>query len=336
MADRIACQNCGGRVELPDGFSRPKIRCPGCGYYAEVPTEMRSPREPEAVESEPQPRKLPQKIATAKAVSKARPKADPRDTRPDFELDEPSGVPLLAGTQDEDDDKPYAVPGTGMQNCPHCRGDLPLSATFCVHCGKELSSGSKAARVHQPMVAEWVEGFALLTRYKILAGMQVLNFFGTLLALNAEGFTSSAIMTNLIFQVIHVALQAFIVGSFDTVNLKRNAKGQTTITRTKRIAFYPLEPMKIPWKKSTNLGIIGTHESGIVAWIFCIYLLMLGILPGVLFYWFVIHPELCQVNLCDVYGSTDEVLFRSRTREKAEEVTDFVIEATGLQIKKVM
>lgn len=186
------------------------------------------------------------------------------------------------------------------------------------------------------MAAEWVEGLSLLTRYQIMAGMQVLNFFGTLLALNAEGFTSSAIMTNMIFQVIHVALQAFIVGSFDTVNLKRNAKGQTTITRTKRIAFYPLVPMKIPWKKSTNLGIIGTHESGIVAWIFCIYLLMLGILPGVLFYWFVIRPELCQVNLCDVYGSTDEVLFRSRTREKAEEVTDFVIEATGLQIKKVM
>src|SRR5438105_11523740 len=41
MANRVDCRNCGTGVSLPAGYARAKIRCPGCGHYAEVPPELR-------------------------------------------------------------------------------------------------------------------------------------------------------------------------------------------------------------------------------------------------------------------------------------------------------
>ena len=51
------------------------------------------------------------------------------------------------------------------------------------------------------------------------------------------------------------------------------------------------------------------------------------------FYWIVLRPNRFEVNLCDVYGSTDEVAFRSQDHKEAEEVATTVADATGLFYK---
>ena len=337
MADRIACQNCGGRVELPDGFSRPKIRCPGCGYYAEVPTEMRGPREPEAVESDPveskpQSRNLPQKVAVTKAVSNARPKADPRDRRPDFEPDEPSGVPLLAGTQDEDDDKPYAVPGDGTKLCPDCRVKLPLDAKQCVHCGIDLITKKKPKKSYEPIEKEWEPRFPLLLRLKVIAALQLVN---VLMALYINSGANSPFFA-FVSLLIQGGLQAFLVGTFQMVGVKRTADGQVTITKTWRIAFIRINSVPVAWKKSHGMGIIATYDPGLLEWFTLVYLLLLFLIPGILFYWFIIRPERFEVALCDMYGSTDDILFRTTNREEADDVCNVISNCSGLMYKSVV
>ncbi len=386
-------------MDLPAGYARAKIRCPGCGSYAEVPAELRgapadeppaparpavarratpvAPPPPPAAEPDPlaeegtyalgePPPPRPQVASEAKparpaVARKAKPQADPRDFRPRFDSDEPAGPPLLHGTQEEHDDEvhPYAVPGTGLKKCGHCRGELPLDAGFCVHCGRELTSGARAVRSYQLINRTWYEGWPPMLRWQIFIALQVINAVAAVLLMaTGEGLPkdfggfATLLMTNL----VQVAAQAFLVGSYDTLAVKRNAKGAATLTRTRRIAFFPLPPTKLPWKQSSNVGIAGAD----VGWfprLLCLYFFLNGcfyIVTGVFyspfllglaaiyfavaagFYWVVIRPQRFEVNLCDVYGSTDEVAFRSQDRTEAEEVATTVAEATGLYYKPVV
>ena len=344
MPRTLACPNCGETVALPESFDRAKIRCPGCGSYAAVPPGLRAAAPPE-VHDRPAARPVaakavPRATVAAPAVQAAaaaeapvaKRRIDPRDTRPDFTPDEPAGVPLLAGTRDEDDEKPYAVPGTGLLPCPHCRQDLPLNATFCVHCGKTLAGGEQAERVHQPMSGTWEEGLPLRKRLYILAGLQVLNFFGAVLTLATQ---NGGIVEVTFFNVFHVALQCFLVGSFDTLTVTRTAKGKATVLRQRRIGFYKIAPEKIPWRESTNLMVTGSQQSGLVEWFTFAYLLGLGCLPGIAFYFVVIRPDRFQINLTDALGVTHETVYRSTSRDDAVAVARFTQDATGLFWREV-
>jgi len=85
-----------------------------------------------------------------------------------------------------------------------------------------------------------------------------------------------------------------------------------------------------------GVGIIATHNPGVFEWGTFLYLLLLGIVPGILFYIFVIRPERYEVALCDVHGGTDMIIFHTTKREQADEICRTLSDATGLYYKPVM
>ncbi len=337
MSNRVHCQNCGGRIEIPPDYTRAKIRCGGCGYYAEVPAEMRAATdEPTPEPDRPAPSAEPRIARAAPAkravAAKVKPQPDPRDTRPRFDPDEPGGTPLLEGSQDEDDDRPYAVPGTGTKRCPKCRGELPLDAVLCVHCGRDLVTGEKAKKRSFEIISrEWEEGWPLQLRLQLFIGCVVLDFLA-LVTLIVNGDASIGIMS----LMPQIGLQLFLLGTYDRLNAKRTTTGQATLTRTRRIGFYPMPTTKVKWKASEGIGLVGSHNPGIFTWLTCAYLAMFCIVPAAAFYWFVIRPAHFEVTLCDNYGGTDEVIFRSKDRDQAHEVGRIVGEATGLAYRAAL
>ncbi len=394
MTQQIACGNCGGKIKLPAGFSKAKIRCGLCGYYAAVPPEMRSAASPEDDDPPPPPKKKatarparptvddddtpapppppkrtvvapvapsrdappppPRRRADAdpkppaKPPIRARAKIDPRDKRPDFVPEEGTGRPYLEGNQDEDDPTPYGVEGDGLMRCPECQCELPHDATFCVHCGTHLSDDGepvrrrpKKKRMYTEIDQSFGEGMPLYTRLGLMAGVLVLNVILTVVAVLAvaeEGKVDMVgVATGGIAFFINSGLQAFIIGSFDTLRVQRNEKGKGTLTRTRRIAFLPLAPEVIEWKHLTGVGRIATHSGGIIDWVTCCYLLVAaGCLPGILFWWFVLKPEGYHAVLCNLYGGIEETLFRGKNQEQAEQIADLVGEATGLDVKGIL
>lgn len=357
MANRVTCQNCGDRVDVPDGYARSKIRCPACGYYAEVPAEARGALVPNAAPADPfdapfVPAGRNPEPEPPAPVGRARTNPNPRDTRPVFEVEEGSGAPLLHGTQDEDDDKPYAVPGSGLKPCPHCRGQLPLDAAFCVHCGKDLTSGSKAERNYQPVNRTWDEGFSTQLRLQLLVLCGILDA-AAMLILSFTLSVGGAILP-LLFQI---GLQVFLLGSYDTFTLKRTPKGATTLTRVRRLFMLPQSPYKFRWKQSAAVGVRSGQAVGPFGYLVLLFLAITGVsflvggfvstlflLPMALiyfacaggFYWYVVRPDVSEVVLTDEYGSTDEVVYRTIDREHAVEVARLVADATGLMHRKTM
>ena len=358
MARTVACPDCGETVALPEAFDRPKIRCPACGRYATVgaaappvapvaPVPRRaeaSGRPPVAKPAPPLAKPavrpavaLPAPVAATSSAG-VRPRGNPRDSRPEFHPDPTGGQPVLVGTRDEDDDRPYGVPGSGLMPCPHCRQELPLDASFCVHCGKTLAGGLKVERVHQPMDAAWHEGLPLQTRWHILAGLQVANVVLVVFGAWAQGADLRFLgtwVTMAIFNLLHVALQFFLVGSFDTLSVSRTAKGKTTVTRQRRIGFYKLTPEKVPWRDSTFVRVTGSASPGLIEWFTFVYLFGMGCLPGIGFYFVVLHSERFQLDLTDDLGVTQDTIYRTGSRDDAVAVGFFVQDATGLHDRAV-
>jgi hypothetical protein len=110
------------------------------------------------------------------------------------------------------------------------------------------------------------------------------------------------------------------------------------MTRTWRIAFVPRAPEKIPWRDSHMVGIVATNHTGMLEWGMFLYLLICTACPpiGIGFYFLAMRPDRFEVTLCDVHGSTDSVVFRTTSRETAEEVCSLLADCTGLVYRSVM
>ena len=365
-AQRFICGNCGGKATVPPGYAKAKVRCEHCGYYAEVPPEMRAkPDEiPEAETPFDEPAAAPKKPplrarlaedfgedeappepqkGRARAVI-ARPQRDPRDHRPEFEEQIGVGQPLLEGDEIEHEGSlttPYAVPGVGMKPCPECRGELPIDAVFCVHCGWELvgKKKGKALREFQPIDKTWHEGWSPSFRLYVFIALQFANAALMALGMHATGQSFRDVGnlgTNIFMNLLNAGLQAFILGSFETLRVIREPDGKCTLLKTRRYIFFPWPEFKIQWKKSSGVGILATHNPGFIAYVICFYLLTLGCLPGILFFFFVIRPERFNAALCNEYGGSDETILLCKNRDQAEDVTRTIAEASGLRWHSIL
>jgi hypothetical protein len=352
----IACTNCGSKVSIPEGHLRPKIRCTNCNYYTAVPEDLRAevPATQESAAEPPRPSAravakpgpaspAPKKKSAPPPVPpvdqharRARPNNHAVDTRPNFESDDPSGQYLLDGDdleRDDDQTTPYAVPGTGTKRCTECRGELPLDATLCIHCGFDLAAKQKKAkREYTPLYREWEPYISMSTRMKIFIGMQFLNLLILALAVIFNWGAGSG----LVAAVMQSAMQAFLLGTFDKLVVTRTVKGKADIQRYWRVCFIPIQPQKVDWRVSHGVAIIPERGAGVFEWMMMVYLLLAGCLPGLLFYWFVIVPERYNVALCDVHGSTDRQIFRTTSRDVADDVCSVISEVTTLDYRNVV
>jgi steroid 5-alpha reductase family enzyme len=353
MANRVMCGNCGAKVPLPAGYAKARIRCASCGYYADVPPELRGTGEEPSEQSQPAPvastvepisTRKPKKVKEEQAPARraVRQRADPNDKRAEFEPKAEGSPAFLEGTQDEDDARPYGVEGDGLKKCPECQGELPSDAAFCVHCGTHLDGSRKERpkkkRRYTEIDESFVEGFSLQTRLIIFAGAQVFNVFFTATAIAATSFeiNTTAIVTGIFAGAINLVLQAFILGSFDTLRVQRNERGNCKLTRTRRLLFVPMSPMLIEWKHLVGVGKLASHPGNIFAWLTCLYLLVMGILPGILFWWFELRQERLNVVLTNVYNGVEETLFSSKKEDEGEKVAQLVSEASGLKLNRVV
>ncbi|MGL4419669.1 MAG: hypothetical protein ACRCZF_03295, partial [Gemmataceae bacterium] len=216
---------------------------------------------------------------------------------------------------------------------PDCGGVCRHDAVLCTNCGLDLETGKKQRRKKfDPVERFWEARWPLNTRLLIFAGMQALNFC----ICAVIGLLSGSLNFAIVAFILQTALQAFLIGSYESLTVRRNAKGHTTIDRVWRLGFIPLPVTPIDWKESHGLGLVGSHDSGALEVGTAVYLfLCAGGIPAIVFWVLVAHPQKFTVNLCDVYGSTDARIFTTTNRDTAVEVAKLIADCTGLRYKPV-
>src|SRR5437660_758077 len=58
-----------------------------------------------------------------------------------------------------------------------------------------------------------------------------------------------------------VLTQAFVIGTFDRLDLSRTTKGKVTLTLQWRVAFFPLPPKTLPWREHEDMRVIQVETS---------------------------------------------------------------------------
>ena len=186
MSATVLCSGCGGRVSIPDDYTRGRIRCPECGVMSDVPASAQKPgaggdkpRRPAPAVSDAAaeaillgndpPPIVEEKPARRKqaAAIQAQPPRTPEPLHP---------LPPSPNAQasDEDDGRPYRVPGIDeVRVCPECRRDIPRDAVLCTLCGYNLQTGKKAKQEFDPVQRDWQAGWPVNLRRGLFIAAQV-------------------------------------------------------------------------------------------------------------------------------------------------------------------
>jgi hypothetical protein len=247
------------------------------------------------------------------------------DRPPDVAPPEPGAVTLIEGTTD-DDGKPYTVKGgKPIPRCPECDARLAADDTpACDRCGWNRAAGRKLPKSVPPIARTWEAGWSLQMRLIAFAVCQALNVATAAFIYSVDG---RAVTSTGGFLVM-VVCQAFVIGTFDRLDMTRTAKGKVTLTQQWRIAFWPLEPKTLRWRDCEEIRVLHA-ETGMLEWIMFFGLLS-TIIPALLWYWYVIRPGHVKVALCQTLGDPVMPLYLGTNTDHAEEIAREVSAATGL------
>jgi hypothetical protein len=273
------------------------MRCPVCAAFCDVPGDV-SPFGVSAAPLPPLPPSLPAKGA---ADVKA----------------------------DEDDGQPYSLPPDPepKEPCPNCRKSVPLGAIVCCHCGFNRDTGETLERLYHKVDKQWDGSLRLPARFGIFLAAGGLASAATVVV----GLAGGAWIALFISLLIGVVLLAYVLGTYPRINLMRSRKGRATLTRTWRICFIPLPTADIRWRAFEGVVVGRSHEPDFWDWAILIFLLPFGLIPGVLWWFYVIHADQFDVALCKGHGFPELILYRGPSQAIAQEIAANVRDATGLR-----
>jgi hypothetical protein len=311
--------------------------CPNCGRKVEAVTGrcgFCSGRRTEA----PQPLR-PKKAAAAPA-------------EPRLSLDDP----------DDDewgDGSPYEVAGGVPAPCPNCNRPLDPETVVCLSCGFNRQTRQKLKQEYQPIARSWETDWPLRTRLLIFLMIQGGSLgLGVLSAVlggaELKDFALSWFLSGFML--------AFLLGSYERIQLTRNRKGRVELSKFWRFAFVPIPRKDVPvWRhegivtgKYVSAGyfewlvLLGMLISGVLP--VCLDILstigfgtmehpvkivaqlIIGLIPPGIWWYFTIHKLTFFVALCRDHGFPETYVYKGWHEEQMHEIAETLRDASGLQL----
>jgi zinc-ribbon domain len=326
VAVSITCSGCGQRLTISGDPKRRKVQCPECGVFSEVPAEKRGKRA-SAKEPLPGPRAQPSTPAADDAAvelavdiwsdSYGPPRAIPQSS--------PTSAEPEIVHSDADDGRPYQVAGGDERKCPDCGRVLLKDATLCPHCGFNCETGKKAVRVYELLALHWDAGLSFRRRLRWFVigecAALALALMGALVADHpGESVTSLLLFTLLL---------AFLLGTFDRLELTRNKRGRVVLTQTWRVLFIARPTTTIPLREYEGIVINLAHDVGVLDWIVLGVLLLFGIIPGLIWWFWAMQQDTYEVALTKNHGYPERILYRGWSQSQAREIAKILHEVSG-------
>jgi hypothetical protein len=238
---------------------------------------------------------------------------------------------LLQGTNDEWDRNPYTVRGdVPTARCPECGKPMHEGTTLCKHCGADLAEKERAQRTFEPVDCVWQSGWPLRKRLAVFGALQAINVLVAITSISS-GWSASAIVP---LALESAGLMAFLIGTFDSIHLTRSYKGKVALTHTWRYAFIAAPAKTIRWKEFEGVRVVASREVEFFEWIVAGILFLHAVIPGILFWWFIIRPDRFEVALCKDHGHPTTIICRTQDLPQAEQMRATISEVAGFPVLK--
>jgi hypothetical protein len=214
--------------------------------------------------------------------------------------------------------------------CPNCGKHLPPGTALCVRCGFNLHTGKKAPKkTYEPMARHWETGLAPPTR---------IGLFALGLGLTVAGGIAGLVLGGSVFLLVasvlgFVLMGGFLLGTWDTIDLTRDKKGKVRISKGWRVYFVPQPAVEVPVYECEEIVQTMDSKSGCFEWFILFTLLGFGIVPGLIWWYHVIHSNHFTVALARDNGYPVAILYRGVNEALMKEIAAVVREATGMPVR---
>ena len=293
-------------AEAPAPAGKELAHCPYCGELVRVPGRKKGKRGkcPACGADWPEPA--------------AKKKSAPAPTSVPPPPDEFGGS---SPDEDPESGNPYRTADRGARRCPGCSDLLGPEVVVCVRCGFDLRTGRKVVKEYGKFERSWDSGLPPATRWVLFGLCQA----AALAAVAAACFSfpdspSVAVPTFLFSWLVYTGMTAFLLGSYDHVFLKRSRSGRVELIKTWRIAFIPLAPKAIDVR--AYFGVVGGRDAGVGPWewTICVFLLLSGVFPAIIWWYFTIYKIVYSVSLADEHGAPEVLVYRGWGEEQMNEI----------------
>jgi hypothetical protein len=354
VSGSVICHGCGQRLAIPPGYQRRKMRCPQCGVICELP-DPAAARPASRTGSRPAPG--PDEAAEEFLLRGQEVPTCPRcgadlEDGPGGQGRCPSCEPTdgIRATDDlvgllpesrpvapepvtseevaaEDADSYGVVGDLEPPKCPGCGRSLAPEDPVCVACGFNRATGKKPPRVYEPIERHWEAGMAFRTRVLVFVALDAV-IVGSLVLLSFA--TGVDVPLFAISWVVGTVLLAFLLGTYDRVDLTRNKKGKVHLSKTWRICFVPREPTLIRVRDYEGIATGMTRDVNFLDWLICLIVLPAGIVPAIIWWWYAIYHDSYQAALMRDHGYPEVVLYRGWNEVHMRDIAQTVSEVLEL------
>jgi DNA-directed RNA polymerase subunit RPC12/RpoP len=308
MRSTITCTACGTVLGVPkSGMPKGGLSCNWCGYV--VLAESESPA-PDLSPSRGNPTTIAEEPSTIGVQEKA--------------------AKHRWADDDDDDGQPYDLPQEEVKTrkCDGCGKEIEVLSIICVHCGFSAEAKERVKRTFAPVDRVWESGWPFQRRMGVFVGFLVLDLISLVVSTSGGGSLPMSIGGILFY----VCLQAFLFGTFSSVRIRRNKKGQSEIIVTWRVGFIPMAPKKVEWREFEAVVFGHYDATSIVDW-FLFFLLLSGcILPGLFFWFYVIRSDRFFAALARDHDYPETYLYRGMNEVQAKEICQVATDVTGLKL----
>jgi len=365
MALSVICHSCGHRIELAEDHTRRKVRCPECGVMCEVtdaakpappstrPAKRSTPApEPSTQDAEELARQLWSEPDEKPAPKRSKPPEPRREEKPAPLPEEKPATPppqpavkLVEGrrpastgppkraaqtwTEEDEDSSAYDLSGGPERKCPQCSCVLEPEAVLCVRCGLDLKSGKKVVREYKPLERTWEPG-SYETRFKLFCAAVLGGLVLSVLA----GLLFQSVAFSLVPWAGFAVLMAFLLGTFDRLDLVRDKRGHARLTRTWRVCFIRRPPIEMDLLQYDAVVTGISRDAGCYEWYIALTLWVFGIIPGIVWWYQVIYKVKYYVALAHSHNYPEVTLYRGNHSEQAEDIAVTLRDAARLRYER--
>jgi hypothetical protein len=251
----------------------------------------------------------------------------------------PAAEPVLRLSLDDDDDtedaedngNPYTVLGGEERKCPECSKVIPKDAVVCVSCGYHLKKRRKIAKTYEPIDRTWETNYPFALRIviwvMIAAFTLVTGVVGLVIAAELPPF--GFVLTWLYFN----GMVAFLLGTYDRIRITRDRRGRSQLIKKWRLCFVPAKETVIDVQGYGGVSAGAFSEVSLWEWLIFIQMLVMGILPAFVWWYFVIHKVIWRVSLTQDHGYVAYIAYHGRDETQMKEIARTLSSAAGLTLE---
>jgi len=350
VTETLTCPTCGAVIGVPEtGIPKGGIECVWCGTKCSKQA-IDKPPPPRTQEPEPTPKPQKERERERKAepvLAEVPPTSKPERAKSKFVREQ------YDASDDPEDMLPYLVEAKEVttEKCPSCDLDKPYNSVVCPHCGFDTRTRKRVQREFVPISKTWILGWPMRVRMPIF----IICLFINLMTFGVGYFVSKQPPATLVGAMIVIVIQAFLLGTFSTLSVKRNSRGASQVQLSWRFCFLPAIDRVI--KTNSFAGVLAGSYSSIGLSEILVFIILLfgaaapmfGILfdgPTVLlviellvplisagFWWYYAMWSVRYYSALTTQNNyPDTYLYRGLSQEKAQDITRTINEATTLPI----